>query len=262
MPSPFPGMDPYLESPDICGDVHHELISEIRSSLNPLVRPTYVVRVELRVYVSGEDDPGRKVIVPDARIEKTSGVSSTTTYGDDASNLVIAEPRVQPILIDEEIEEARLEISHVKSKELVTVIEILSPTNKTRGSEGRKSFMKKRRDILASYVNWVEIDLLRSGQPSQPMRFESDYRVFVCKGADLVDGKIWPIGVRQSLPIVSIPLRKPDKDVPLDLGAVLRTAYDRAGYDLTLDYSNPPDPPLEKSDAKWAEKLLRSQGLR
>ena len=73
MPSPFPGMDPYLEEPGLWPDVHHGLISQIQAVLNPSIRPTYVARVELRVYLSEEDDPGRKAIIPDLRIEKSSG---------------------------------------------------------------------------------------------------------------------------------------------------------------------------------------------
>jgi Protein of unknown function (DUF4058) len=65
MPSPFPGMDPYLETPDLWPDVHHELMSQIRAALNPRIKPHYVARVELRVYISDEDDPGRKALVPD-----------------------------------------------------------------------------------------------------------------------------------------------------------------------------------------------------
>jgi hypothetical protein len=113
MPSPFPGMDPYLETPDLWPDVHHQLISEIQGTLNRLLRPHYVARIQLRTYISDEDDVR---------------------------------------LIDDEIEEARLEIRHPESAALVTVIEILSPTNKIRDSRGRASFMEKRRDTLASEV--------------------------------------------------------------------------------------------------------------
>src|SRR3954451_23477613 len=110
MPSPFPGMDPYLEAPWLWPDVHHGLISETRATLNPNLRPRYVARVELRVYISDDDDPGRQAIVPDT------------------------EPSIVTTLMDEEIEEAFLKIIHVESEALVTRIEVLSPTNKIRGS--------------------------------------------------------------------------------------------------------------------------------
>jgi hypothetical protein len=264
MPSPFPGMDPYLESPEIWRDVHSNLITASQESLNRLLRPNYVARIELRVYLSDEDDPGRAAIIPDVRIEKRNGPAqqSPKSRSNGGSSVAIVEPMPMTILIDEEIEEARLEITHVKSKSLVTVIEIMSPTNKIRGAEGRKSFLKKRREILASEVNWVEIDLLRAGTPSQPMRVGSDYRVLVAKGTGLGDGRFWPISVRQPLPMIDVPLRAPDKDVPLELGAILNAAYDRAAYDLSIDYGKHPDPPLSKDDAKWADKLLRQKHLR
>jgi hypothetical protein len=169
-----------------------------------------------------------------------------------------------PINLEEEIEEARIEIKHVKSGALVTVIEILSPSNKIADSNGRESFMKKRRETLASKVHWVEIDLLRAGVPSmvQPAKGVSDYRVVVSKVEDSRRARYWPIHLQQKLPTVGIPLRAPDADAPLDLAAVMHSVYERAAYDLSVDYRVPPDPPLRKTDAKWADKLLRSAGLR
>jgi hypothetical protein len=110
MPSPFPGTDPYLETPDLWPDVHHELISQIRRALNPALRPRSVVRVELRVYVSDDDDPGREVLIPDARIEKPKSKKAMKARSTIAP--AMAEPLVVPLLIDDEIEEARLEIRH------------------------------------------------------------------------------------------------------------------------------------------------------
>src|SRR5436189_819053 len=109
MPSPFPGMDPYLETPELWPDVHHELISQVRAALNPLLRPRYVARVELRVYVSDEDDPGREAILPDVRVEKAPRRKGGKKK-DQSATVAITEPLIVPILIDDEIEEARLEI--------------------------------------------------------------------------------------------------------------------------------------------------------
>jgi hypothetical protein len=219
MPSPFPGMDPYLETPDLWPDVHHELISQIRSALNLRLRPKYVARVELRVYISEQDD---------------------------------------------EIKEARLEIKHLETGNLVTLIEVLSPTNKIRGARGRASFLGKREETLASDVHWVEIDLLRGGVPSvsRPSLGPSDYRILVSRAGERTLARYWPVGLRQPLPVIGIPLRAPDADVPLDLGAVLNAAYDHAAYDLSVDYRREPDPPLKNEDAGWADRLLRQQKLR
>ncbi len=262
MPSPFPGMDPYLETPELWPDVHHELISQIRSFLNPALRPRYVARVELRVYVSDDDDPGREAILPDVRVEKLK--RKGTRKPKDSSALAITEPLTVPLLIDDEIEEARLEIRHLESGSLVTVIEVMSPTNKIRGSRGRASFMEKRREILGSEVHWVEIDLLRAGSPSvtNPPLVSSDYRILVSRAGARSRAKYWPANVRQALPVIGIPLRGKDPDVPLDLGAVLRAAYEHGAYDLSIDYTREPSPLLEAEDAAWADQLLREKKLR
>jgi hypothetical protein len=166
--------------------------------------------------------------------------------------------------MDEEIEEAFLKLIHVETEELVTIVEVVSPTNKIRGSRGRASFMSKRQEIMNSEVHWVEIDLLRAGVPTvtDPPLPASDYRVLVSRADRRTKTRFWPIGVRQALPVIPIPLRGKDPEVPLDLEAVFREAYDRAAYDLTLDYRKEPQPPLKGEDAKWARELLRGRGGR
>ena len=121
--------------------------------------------------------------------------------------------------------------------------------------------MAKRHEIMNTEVHWVEIDLLRGGVPSvtdPPLR-PSDYRILVSRADQRTRTRYWPISVRQALPVVGIPLRGKDPEVPLDLGAVFRTVYDRAAYDVSLDYRKDPQPPLEGDDAKWARELLRGR---
>jgi hypothetical protein len=256
-------MDPYLESPDLWPDVHHRLISEIQGTLNSQLRPRYVARVELRVYISDDDDPGREAIIPDLRVEagpKRKGARKPKR----PLAVAVAEPIIIPLLIDDEIEEARLEIRHRASNALVTIIEVMSPTNKIRGSRGRVSFMEKRRDTLASEVHWVEIDLLRAGDPSltRPAFRPCDYRILVSRAGERARAKYWPVSVRQALPTIGIPLRGQDPDAPLDLNAVLGAAYDHGAYDLSVDYGGEPEPPLDAGDVAWADALLRERGLR
>jgi hypothetical protein len=218
--------------------------------------------VELRVYISDEDDPGREALVPDVRIEKPKQRSAHKLKATSAA--AITEPLIVPLLIDDEIEEAGLEIRHRESGALVTVIEVLSPTDKIRGSRGRASFMGKRREILDSDVHWVEIDLLRAGDPSvtRPPLVPSDYRILVSRAGQRTRARYWPVNVQQPLPVVGIPLRGKDPDVPLDLGAVLNAAYDHGAYDLSIDYRKQPIPPLDADPAAWADRLLRKKGLR
>jgi hypothetical protein len=144
------------------------------------------------------------------------------------------------------------------------VIEVLSPANKIRGARGRASFMQKREETLASDVHWVEIDLLRVGVPSvtRPPLIPSDYRILVSRATERTKAHYWPVSARQPLPTIGIPLRDPDPDVTLDLGAVLSAAYDNGAYDLSIDYRKKPEPPLGRDHAAWADRLLRDCGLR
>lgn len=261
MPSPFPGMDPYLESPDIWPDVHHEIISQIRGALNPHLRPHYVARVELRVYRLVGDDPGIELLIPDIRVEETVKNGVRKEKRSNGTSLAVAEPETIPYTLDDEIKEARLEIRRRDSGALVTIIEMLSPTNKVRGSKGRLSFLEKRADARASDVHWVEIDLLRAGAPTVGGIGPSDYRIVMYR-AKKRSGECWRIHLRQALPTISIPLRGKDPDLPLDLGAVFKMAYDNAAYDLSINYRGEPTPQLVAADRKWADKLLREHGLR
>jgi Protein of unknown function (DUF4058) len=263
MPSPFPGMDPYLEAPETWNDFHHELMSSIREMLNKALRPNYHAMVEERVYISDEADPGRKWIIPDVHVTRRKDstnldrVSAPSSDYDSVTS--VAEPVVITTLIDDEIHEARLAIYDAKTREVVTIIEVLSPTNKIAGSRGRASYASKRSDVLDSRTNFVEIDLLRSGVPFFPREMlpPLDYAVHVSKFGQRPKGIVWPILLKQRLPKIQIPLRPADKDVEIDLGLVLNTAYDRAGYDMIIDYSQPPFVPLEDANATWAKEWLK-----
>ena len=263
MPSPFPGMDPYLERPSLWPDVHNKLISELQSELNPRLPAKYVARMEARVYVMEEGDTGREILVPDLRIEKSAMVPGRRS-SKAVATLEVAEPLEYQLAIEEEVSESYLTIQDRERDALVAVIEVLSHTNKTPGSAGRTSFLDKKREVLASDVHWIEIDLLRRGErlPSAPPLVASDYRITVSRGNARKMARYWPIQVRQKFPAFGIPLRGKDAEIAVDLGEVLKTAYDRAAYQRSIDYSLPPDPPLSPADAKWANALLRSKGLR
>ena len=264
MPSPFPGMDPFLESPRLWPDVHHSLISGIRQALNPQLRPRYVARIEERVYISDETDTGRKVIAPDLHIVAPAGARAdhsraSAGAGDVAQAIGVVE------LIEEEIHEPRVEIVDVESRAVVTVIEVLSPSNKLRGSEGRREYLRKRRSVIASSTHLVEIDLLRGGSPvfvGQELP-PHDYGVYVSRAReDSRSGLYWPILLRQRLPVAGIPLRAGDPDAQLDLQAVLNRQYDEAAYEVDVDYSVAPEIPLSAEAAEWAAGLLKSRGLK
>ncbi len=263
MSSPFPGMDPYLEDPGLWPDVHHELISVMREILNRALRPAYHVRVEERIYVSDEDDPGRVVIVPDLRVSESRGRGSRRQIPSTAATATLeaVEPVLLTTLIDAEIHEARLEIIDRAERVVVTVIEVLSPSNKVPGSRGRASYQQKRQEVMTSDSHLVEIDLLRAGLrlPAREALPDADYYIHVSRTDLRPRGLVWPVQLSQRLPSVPIPLRHGDSDTPLDLQQALNTAYERAGYDLEIDYRQPPAPPLIPGQQQWADGLLSAR---
>lgn len=258
MPSPFPGMDPYLEAPELWPDLHHELISVIRERLNAALRPRYHSMVEERVYISDESDPGRRVMIPDVAIQVASPNSGYGSGRPDDRDLAVAEPVVATTMIDEEIREARIVIVDGAGRQVVTVIEVLSPTNKVVGSRGRANYESKRLEVMQSPAHLVEIDLFRDGEPiyTGERLPPHDYLVHVSRRGERPRGTLWPILLQQRLPIIKIPLLPRDEDEDLDLGKVLNTAYDRAGYDLVVDYQLPPRVPLDDANEKWSRTWL------
>jgi hypothetical protein len=264
MPSPFPGMDPYLEEPGLWPDVHHGLISQIQAVLTGLLRPKYYLRVEERVYVSDQDDPGRKVIIPDVRIADNPNWQGGQLPATAGGGLTVAEPIEVTSLIDDEIHEAQLEVIDRAQRQVITVIEIASPTNKVAGSQGRASYIRKRQEVMNSPSHLVEIDLLRAGDPLnfRELLPPHDYLVHVSIQQRRPGARVWPIRLRQRLPVVPIPLRPEDPPAPLDLQQILVAVYDRAGYDMSINYRDEPTPPLHGENAEWAANLLREKGLR
>jgi hypothetical protein len=178
---------------------------------------------------------------------------------------VIPEPVVATTWLEEEVHEAYLTIQDRESHRVITVIELLSPANKRPNSSGRKSYEKKRREIYYSPTHLVEIDLLRGNRmvPFLPGKVgPHENLVHVSREKTRPRGGLWGIRLPQRLPVIPIPLKKGDPDGRLDLQAALDSAYDRAQYDLRIDYRKPPRPPLDEKLDAWADELLRSKGLR
>ena len=257
MPSPFPGMDPYLEAADLWPDVHHELIGEIRAQLNPRLPAGYVARVEQYTFLFDPDDPGSDLyVVPDVRLmtdgRSTGGGGGTATQITPGVDVTGRTRRVA--------RQRYLEVREVGGRGVVTCIEVLSPANKRPNAEGRRRFIQRRKDVTASAASWVEIDLLRGGRAATdlPIRPRPSYYALVDRpDAATDDGRrqvAWPVGLRERLPTIGVPLREPEADVPLDLQAALDAAYERGGYGRDRDYAAAPPPPkLSAADLAWCK---------
>jgi hypothetical protein len=265
MPSPFPGMDPYLEDPAGWPNLHLNLVAEINATLNRDLRPKYFARAEERVYVSDLDDPGRRVIAPDVRV-----LASPIRHSEDArlstrvESAAVADPITATTWIAEDIREPRVEIIDAADRRVITVIDIVSPANKVRDSRGRESYRRKRAEVMTSQTHWVEVDLLREGQAilAKELLPPADYLVHVSPVRRRPSGLIWPILLPQRLPIIEIPLQEGDSSYRLDLQQILATVYDRSSYDLSVDYASDPRPPLPEHYAEWSRRLLCEKGVR
>jgi hypothetical protein len=243
MPNPFPGMDPYLESH--WGDVHASLIIYARDQLQPLLPSALRARVEERVYVESPKGSRRKLI-PDLRIvERPRGKGKTMKH---AAAVSLAEPEL--ITLDDPITEGFIEIRDAQAdNRLVTVVEVLSLANKMPGA-GQELYLKKKRALQASEVNFVEIDLLRGGKRPWPLTRRAPYQVCVHWSWEPTLVAYYPISLRQRLPAIRIPLRLSDEDVPLDLQALVEQAYRNGLYEDDIDYQTDPEPPLSAADAR------------
>ncbi|MDX2212606.1 MAG: DUF4058 family protein [Oculatellaceae cyanobacterium bins.114] len=254
MPSPFPGMDPYLENPELWSEVHSRLIVAIADAIAPSLRPKYRVAIEKRTYLSGDDSV--LVGIPDVAVLSQRSTSIPTLATTTLSS--IRQPLEVTVPMPEMVSERYLEIREIKTDYTITVIEVLSPTNKRVG-EGRQIYHRKRLQVLASARHLIEIDLLRAGQP--PLVFQdihSAYRILVSRSNRRPVSDLYAFTLREPIPAFPIPLKAEDVEPLLDLQETLNGVYDRAGYDLAIDYSQPSIPPLSEADTVWAANLLRS----
>lgn len=257
MPSPFPGMDPWLERPGLWPDVHDSLIMGLRRALVPLVRPRYYVTVRQRNVIAVAS-PEPNIIIPDVAVIERDEPSPMA----ESSLTALAEPIAVEVPVPEMIPEDYLEIVNVADNRVITVIEILSPSNKSPG-EDRKRYESKRNMLFRSDTNLVEIDLLRDGEP-MPFTFLqsnghlSHYRILVKRGDFGRRAYLYPFSVRDPIPNFPLPLQPGDVEPPVHPGKVLKEIYDEGGYDLYIDYSQPPEPPLSEADMSWAREVLRT----
>lgn len=261
MPSPFPGMDPYLESPARWGPFHFLLISAMNDILQPVLRPRgYVASPGERLWVT---QPGRSQY-PDVSISKPSrrrAQSGTTTTME-------ADTPVRIHSVEVEMREPFLEILDVDGGRLVTGIEVISPWNKAAG-RGRRLYRKKQRETLQGGANLVEVDLLRRGHhilafsaDQLALLSDWDYLVSVARASTPEDFEVYPIPMEHSLPKVAVPLSSSDKDVVLDFQAVMDLAYDRGAFEDRIDYTQPPHGRMSREQLAWCDQVLRAKGLR
>jgi len=262
MRSPFPGMDPYIEACGLWGDFHSHLIEKIGEKLADVAPEHYLVRTGERSYVVLVESESKKSypFLPDFSMSASRGRKKAPKKG----NTALAEPagEAEPVtmraFIQEEHREAFIEIYEASpGQRLVTSIEVLSPSNKRPGTEGWELYQRKRQSLLLGNVNLMEIDLLRGGQrmPMLDPWPDSPYTLLVARArAQLC--RVWRAHYRRPLPIVSVPLAKPDSDIPLDLQPMIDEIYRRFRYLRSIDYSKPSTAPLDAAENGWLKQQL------
>ena len=251
MSYPFPGMNPWLENPTLWKSVHQRLITMLADVLAPQVEPRYFVAVETHTYISTRPNLPIQTRYPDVSILKTGEPAVAV-----AERRTATVPYVIDLPLPEPYEEPYLEVRLVPDGEVVTVIEILSHTNK-KASDDRRSYLQKREALIDSEVHFVEIDLLRAYR-AMPFteHLNADYRIFIRRRELDRKAHLYAFTVQQPIPTFPLPLLPDDQEPLVDLGAILHDLYDRARYRLVIDYSKPPIPPLDEAGATWATESL------
>jgi hypothetical protein len=267
MPSPFPGMDPWLESTLYFGGLHNRMITYVTASLQTKLPEPYYADSEDRVYIDVE------YRIPDVNVIKRD-----REYVDHDNGGVAVATRSQPIVVEPvpvmytgETTESFLNIytRHGDRERLVTSIEILSPSNKASGP-GMSAYAQKQREFLAEQVHLVEIDLLRAGKhttivPLDLLRkraIKYDYHVCISRFDRRHEALLYPFLLQDRLPEIVIPLLPGEGGVPLDLQEAMDRAYDAGPYRRRTRYAeDQPDPPLTAEQQIWATEHLATAGV-
>ena len=269
MPSPFPGMDPFLESPRHFSGLHGSLITYAMGALQLVLPDGYFASSGERIWIEatgGQREPDFNVIRQHAPTPGGNGRASAP-----ASAVATGASPVLVVVPHETRRQRFLEVVRQEgdAERIVAVFEILSPSNK-RSGPGRDEYLRKQREVAASAGHLIEIDLLRGGTPATNLPAEwaaahageFTYHACVTRSDLLTQYEIYPIGLRNRLPTISIPLAADEGAVPLDLQAVFEQAYEVGPYAKRVDYADPSriTPPLSPDDATWAAEIAAARG--
>ena len=255
MPSPFPGMDPYLEG-HLWPDVHNSLAYLIKAQLAPRLAAPYIVHMNNYTVqdTSPMDDVG--IMYPDVKVFHKSNVvrePAIAPYGKPLTPETLILPDIKPV----EVRIPVVEIRDRKNNKLITAIEILSPVNKRR--PGFEPYREKRMRLHYAGVHLLEIDLLRRGEHpmEHPFLPRAHYIVSLIRAGE-GKAQIWAMSIKDPLPIVPIPLKHPDEDSFLDLDKAFKDMYTQGVFEKSVDYSETPPPP---AFSEWEVEWMKGLGV-
>lgn len=258
MLSPFPGMDPYLESQDFWPDFHMRFMTYLCEAIADRLPDNYDARLEEQINLvesSGEGFTHRQPDLAVSRLGPPRGPAPET-----AGAVATLEPIIMLHPAYEKIWDSRIQVVHRRGRGLVTLLELLSPTNKK--GDGYHQYRAKRNEIFCEKnVHLVELDLLVGGKrlPMHAPLPPGDYYALVSRENERPRAEVYAWTVRQPLPAIPIPLKQPDPDIWINLGAVFQSVYERGRYARSIDYNAPLTIPLPPDELAWAEEIARSR---
>lgn len=253
MPSPFPGMNPYLEQEDVWHDFQERFIPAAAELLTPQLVPKYIVKIDQHAYIHELPANERRLLGrPDVAIADRGAAPASTPARSAMQAPVYGQ---LPLAIDVE-RQGYIEIQDRSTRQIITVIELLSPSNK---AADREQYLGKRDQVLRSPTHLVELDLLRGGArlPVEGLP-ACDYYAMVSRSNERPRVGLWPMRLADPLPLIPIPLRAGDDDAKLDLQHLLHRVFDASGYQYYI-YGRSPEPPLGAQDVEWARQFIPVQ---
>jgi len=258
----FPGVDPFLEPAGLWPEFHLKFLNHWQDTLTELLPETYEARLDERVRIVFPETGQTGLIAPDLAVLESPGPARDAPQSAGPTTATILEPatiRMTPNW-GEEVREVSLHILRRPERQLVTVLELLSPSHKE--SPGRDFYLRKRAALLQDDVNLFELDLLKSGQrillggayPS------GDFHALLARANDRPWCKVYSWTVQQRLPVLPVPLRAPDADLWIDLQEVFERAYERGRYQRVIDTTQALPAAWDEASQTWIRAQVREAG--
>lgn len=262
MPSPFPGMDPYVEATGAWQTFHHAFLSVCADQLNERLPRAYAAVLNERVQLLGSEEPQVPTRVAGPHVTLLRNPGMRPGPGSGSASVATLEPQTLPQEVEwlDPPRQLYVEVVTLPEQRVVSHIELLSPSNKRRGLGDRIAYLAKRRSVLHHRVHLVEVDLLLGGDrlPLLAPLPAGDYFAFVTRREAPHQCEVYAWGLREALPTIPVPLEPENLDTPLDLGPAFARVYDRGRYPQLLRYDASPPPSLRAADRTWAEGLAKS----
>jgi hypothetical protein len=257
MPSPFPGVDPYLESQDLWPDFHARFIPALCDAISEQLPEPYVARIDERMNLVELPRGEVRQFRPDVAVvgQRQGEAQPMPTPGRGTLTL---EPVTLSLKFLEEFRQLSIEILHRPDQKVVAVLELLSPSNKAGNS--RRDYLSRRNGLMGLEVHLVELDFLVGGHrlPMEDPLPPGDFYALIARAECRPDCNVFAWTVRDPLPAIPVPLLIPDPDLVVDLAPLFASVYERARYTRSIDYRAHLTVPLDPDTRAWAEEHARA----